>query len=131
MVSELSTSRVMVFPVKVFTKICILQERKKKFEQNLGLRGRTTETTPQRTIQELQKRESSKAANQARENQEQERGKGRREKEWSSKGRGARALCRAWCRLFSFFLSCPIARLPEVPCTAGYLRTYLPTYLPT
>jgi hypothetical protein len=33
-----------------------LQERKKKFEQNLGFRGRTTETTPQRTIQELQKR---------------------------------------------------------------------------
>jgi hypothetical protein len=37
-----------------------LQERKKKYEQNLVLRKRTTETTPQRKIQELQERASQR-----------------------------------------------------------------------
>jgi hypothetical protein len=37
-----------------------LQERKKRFEQNLGFRKRITQTTPQGTIQELQKRASKR-----------------------------------------------------------------------
>jgi hypothetical protein len=77
------------------------------------------------------KRESSKAANQARENQEQKRGKGRREKEWSRKVEVHELYAElgAGC-----FLSFSPARLPVCPkCLtrqATYLLTYLPTYLP-
>jgi hypothetical protein len=122
----------MVFPVKVFTKICILQERKKKFEQNLGLRGRTTETTPQKTIQELQKRELQSGKSSAR---KPRAGEGQRKKR--ERMEFERQRCTSFMQSLVqavFFLSllpdCPSARSALHGRQPTYRPTYLPTYLP-
>jgi hypothetical protein len=117
----------MLFPVKVFTKICILQERKKKYEQNLVLRKRTTETTPQRKIQELQERASQRQIK--REKIENRRGAEEEER----KNGVQRQRCTSFMQSLEqavFFLSllpdCPFAR----SAFHGRQPICLPTYLP-
>jgi hypothetical protein len=113
----------MVFPVKVFTKICILQERKKKPEKSLGFRKRTTETTPQRTIQELQKRASKQQTK--REKIENRRGAEEEER----KNGVQRQRCTSFMQSLVqavFFLSL----LPDCPSARSAFHGRQPTYLP-
>jgi hypothetical protein len=101
-----------------------LQERKKKIEQNLGFRKRTTETTPQGTIQELQKRASKRQIK--RQKIESRRGAEDEERKDGVQRQRCRSFMQSLVQAVFVFRSCPIAHLPEVPSTAGNLATYLP-----